>query len=269
MTNWRGSSPQRFMWLSGLALAGVAVAMSAALNDGFQRGARGTWSGFGVPLASLESNAWWLIPFFVLASVAVLALSRMTSWFGGSAATNLLLEAYRSRSFQRAKDDTGSHHVTLFKHVRWNPWPFAWDGRPRLLGRPWGGWLMAVSSAGPDANPAGLTYYAPGDALQAGGVPGSSWAKRSFIAVQNLPDLTGEPPDEAVSTYASHTRLPKWWIRAEKPSARSLCAFPVETNGVPWGVLVFTSRDRDLDLTEIKRFHRDVAGVLGGVLGEA
>ncbi len=205
---------------------------------------------------------------FVLASVAAFSFPRVKKWFSASPPTDLLLDVYRQRSFQRTKEDARDHHVTLFKHVRWNLWPFAWDGRPRLLGRPWGGWLTAVSSAGPDESPAGQTFYAPNDALQANGVPGSSWAKRSFIAVQNLPDLAGNLRDEAVSIYASNTRLPQWWIRAERPSVRSLCAFPVETNGVPWGVLVLTSRERDLDLTEIKRCHRDVARVLGGLLAE-
>ncbi len=270
MTNWSGfSPPQRVVWLTGSALSGAAVALAVAMNDGVQRTAAGAWSGFGVALAALESNAWWLIPTFVLSSVTVFSVPRLKHWFSASPSTDLLLDVYRTRSFQRVKEDARDHHVTLFKHVRWNVWPFAWDGRPRLLGRPWGGWLTAVSNAGPDESPAGRTFYAPNDALQAGGVPGSSWAKRSFIAVQNLPDLAGELRDEAVSAYALNTRVPQWRVRAERPSARSLCAFPVETNGVPWGVLVFTSRERDLDLTAIKRFHRDVARVLGGLLGEA
>lgn len=270
MTKWSGFSlPQRAMWRTGLALSGAAVALAATMHDGLQRTAADAWSGFGVVLAALESAAWWLIPMFVLASVAAFSFPRVKQWFSASPSTDLLLEVYRTRSFQRVNEDGSDHHVTLFKHVRWNLWPFAWDGRPRLLGRPWGGWLTAVSSAGPEERPVGQTFYAPSDALQANGVPGSSWAKRSFIAVQNLPDLAGPLRDEAVGIYALNTRLPQWWIRAERPSVRSLCAFPVETNGVPWGVMVFTSRARDLDLTEIKRFHRDVARVLGGLLAEA
>lgn len=270
MTNWSRFSPSpRASWLTGMALSGAAVALAVAMNDGFQRTAARSWSGFDVVLTAFEWNAWWLIPTFILASVAAFSFPRVKKWFSASPSTDRLLEVYRTRSFQRVREDARDHHVTLFKHVRWNLWPFVWDGRPRLLGRPWGGWLTAVSSAGPEGNPAGQLFYAPNDALQASGVPGSSWAKRSFIAVQNLPDLVRSISDETAAVYALNTRVPQWRVRAERPSARSLCAFPVETNGVPWGVLVFTSRERDLDLTEIKRCHRDVARVLGGLLGEA
>lgn len=133
------------------------------------------------------------------------------------------------------------HRATLFqrKQFRFRMVP----SRNRWF---WSGWLIPVARSGHATQNTRTAFMAPDNADFAEGVAGRAWATGGVVPVPGLPKLEKSSTPTTVSDYArktwtSKTRVQEW-LEEGKPLPTSMCAFPVNVRGKPWGVVVLDSR---------------------------
>jgi hypothetical protein len=205
----------------------------------------------GEVLGWIQDNSWWLI--VTLGGLALLA--RLRSGMIGAPwvwkTVQRVLEALRKDAFEISEGDpVHAHRVTLFKRARWrwrvgpsrcDYWPWgAWRA-------PWSGWLVPVVRSGHTTQRSEAVFLAPDDADSGERIAGQVWAQDKTVSLDDLPDLSNNPGEQAILEYAQRAWLPERWVRARlknrKPFARALCGIPVEVNGKRWGVLILDSRN--------------------------
>lgn len=225
-----------------------ANADTVTLHAGKEMGAFISWN---------QQWAWLLIPGF-LALVGVLEFFRR--WIGNPRVWGIIhvaLDELQDRLFGKADDELHEHRVTLFKRVRWK-----WCKRQRF----WHGWLVPVERSGHTTQNTDIAFMAPDKADKVEGVVGKAWARRQPVFVNELPDLSGSPPDSAIREYAKKSHMNPAETKKRLPLARSLCACPVEVKGERWGVIVVDSRKEKINKAQFRKYYKLIARVLGKTL---
>lgn len=181
-----------------------------------------------------RQHAWWLV-FAASAGLGIFEVLRRWIGFPNLWPTlHKVSDEFREEVFSDAAiDPVHEHRVTLFKRV---PWSLQWP----CCCRPWRGWLIPVVRSGHTTQSTSTVFPAPDDATKAEGIAGEAWKGR-FMWIENLPDVSGDAPDDDIRLFAETTRVSEKWVRKHHPNRRSYGGFIVEVRGKPWGVIVLDS----------------------------
>ena len=228
-------------WYSALTVAevaayAVALALSGLLKADAKEAAR-IYAPLGTSVAKVQGELWIWLPVATAAAASVAWVKRKVGepWYWES--IHSLLDTFREQFFAaRITDPVPFHRVTLFKRRSW-----LWTTR----GKWWGGWVVPVERSGHTTQGTNTVFRATDDPLSNEGVAGVSWGFDRPVTVLDLPNVgeDANPTDQEIANYAKLSWVDGEWVRANRPAARSLLAFPVEVKNEPWGVIVLDSRD--------------------------
>jgi hypothetical protein len=223
-------------------------------------------------LAASRPQAYFLLQVGVLCSVAI---PWLRAWIGPPWKWNAVDEALNSLHRELFHDVEGGtlehrHRVTLFKYSRlgWR-WP----------DRPWAGWLRPVARSGTSTRDTSAMFKVPAEPTKAEGVAGFAFRCGGQFAVPSseepvLPRVFPGCKKKDLASYANRTMTNVAWIerrlavRSEE-LPRSYCGIPIDVGGRRWGVIVIDSARERLNLDEVRRWLRLVAGMLSRLLQES
>ena len=157
-----------------------------------------------------------------------------------------VLAQVKKAVYARPRGVASDHRVTLFIHRDWSA-----RGALARQKAPWTGWLIPFVRPGHTSKLSSTRFLAPDDDTQAEGIAGAAWAGANRTAeALGLDDVSeaAEPLDPDYRAYAEATNVSMDWVRKKRPRSRSLMGFAVEgPDASIWGVVVFDSRDPELD----------------------
>lgn len=207
------------------------------------------------------NNSWWL----TLVSLVVAGMCiEITRWIGNPKSWDCVhsfLDAVHKYIFTEQKYPTPPYHrVTLFKARCFRAW---WDIRglicqaTRMKPR----WLVAVVRSG-QSDQGAITWFKIGDReSDCSGVCGRAWYCGGQVSVWDLPQLTVNTTVSDLEEYARKSNVSMEKLQKHLPTARSILALRIQTNGNRWGVLVFDSRRPEkIDHTQVDAFCSLLAG---------
>lgn len=211
--------------------------------------------------ASLKNSSPFAIP--ILLALAV-ATSRLNVAVGGKIdweAVDNALERFRANLFGNGGRPHAEQRITLFQHKTF-----------RLSSPLKRGWLVPVSRSSYTSQKSHSVWRAPNDGQDAEGVAGKCWGCSGITPLNELPDVSRRNincTEGIYREYAEATGCTIAWVKKNRPTARSLLAFPVEAkskkNGL-WGVLVIDSSDQQIDLEKAKSDFNAIKALFGHIL---
>lgn len=168
--------------------------------------------------------------------------------------------AFEPVACQDPPDPSHYHRVTLFKAVGSKRLPFL-PGTCKA-------WLVKYERSGHTTQKNYPSFRIPDDADRVEGIAGKTWAATKVIKISELPDISQKATPEEIAEYARRTFIDVEVVKDRMTRgmslARSFCGVPVEVKNVPWGVIVFDSR-QPKPIEAIKTYE-SFAKVLGHLL---
>lgn len=205
------------------------------------------------------ANMWWILPFLLIVTPMIEGFRRWAERQVLWPLVKALLEDFRNSIYPDSNDVPHEHRVTLFKHS-------SWVFRKKTILEFGLGWVHIIVRTGHTTQNSRTIFRATNDPDKAQGVAGATWTINRLSYFEDLPDLSANPSEKAIATFAQKTSCPVEEIRRRKPRCRSLCGIPVEVKGRVWGVLVIDSRNSKLPKDLIQTHYYSVAKSLGRLL---
>ena len=219
------------------------------------------WAWAMTALTWLQQSAWLSIPVLTLGLGLMQAARSMIGppWIWET--VHYLLDRLQEHVFeQQVGTPLHYHRVTLFRYVRLRPSFCRW---------PWSGWLVPVERSGHTTRKSRSVFLAPDDADRVEGIAGQTWAQKSVVIVENLPDLSGTHSLRLLEEYAHKTWVSVEWLQSRTQHARSFRGIPVEVKGRLWGVIVLDSRSPTAIDQNAVKVYRLIGRYLGKLLERA
>lgn len=207
-----------------------------------------------------QANCWWLVVgasgTIGLTSVFLKTIGSQETWETLHELLDSLHAAVFTGPGYAIPDE---HKVTIFKAVKVcsHDRPFDYLTAPfRRNPR----WLRPVVRSGHTSQDTNTCFRLYDDAGKCEGIAGQAWAQSRVVAVSDLPNVALKPYAYEIRSYAGRSFVSEDRVKEKKPKSRALLAMPILVKGVPWGVLVFDSRNpAKIRYEEVEEMYRVIS----------